>query len=150
MSLADMYWKRFLKATGRDPEEKCAGDMNFEAHGFVCDELVSLVLAGKKTAIFTSFATYAVDNEPLPVSGELYIVFDRAEKPCCIIETTAVSVVPFNEVTGEMAAMEGEDGNIEEWREKHKEYLEEEGSIVGFEFTSDLKLVFQTFHVLYR
>ncbi|HAH63035.1 MAG TPA: ASCH domain-containing protein [Treponema sp.] len=149
MSKADVYWYRFLEATGRDREEKCAGDMTFEAHGFVGDELLSLVLTGKKTALFTSYATYAEDNEPLPATGELYVVLDRAETPRCIIETTGVTIVPFDEVTWEMAQLEGEDENLEAWRGKHKEYLEDEGAVVGFDFSPGIKLVFQTFRVVY-
>ena len=33
---------------------------------------------------------------------------------------------------------------------KQKEYLEDEGAIVGFEFTPDIKLIFQTFRVVYK
>ena len=150
MALADVYWYHFIKATGRSEDEKCAGDMNFEAPGFQNDELLALVLAGKKTAIFTSYATYAEDNEPLPVSGELYVVLDRSGTPRCIIETESVQILPFSEVTWDMAQLEGEDENLELWREKHQEYLEDEGAVVGFEFTPDMKLVFQTFRVIYK
>ena len=44
----DQYWDEFLRKTGRSPEDKCAGDLKFEAKGFVADELVSLVLGKKK------------------------------------------------------------------------------------------------------
>ena len=150
MTELDEYWYTFLKETGRDQEDKCAGDLNFEAKGFVGDELMALVIAGKKTAFFTSWATYAMDQEPLPISGELYIVVDRAEKPQCVIEIDSVAVLPFNEITWEMAKQEGEDQNLGEWKEKKQEYLEDEGAILGFEFTPDIKLVFQTFKVVYR
>ena len=86
MTELDEYWEKFLKETGRDADERCAGDLNFEAKGFVGDELVALVISGKKTAFFSSYATFAIDGEPLPVSGELYIVVDRANNPCCVIE----------------------------------------------------------------
>ncbi|MCR5062203.1 MAG: ASCH domain-containing protein [Treponema sp.] len=150
MTEADEFWNEFLKATGRDEEERCAGDLNFEAKGFVADEMIALVLSGKKTAFFTSWSTYAIDQEPVPVSGELYLVLDRNEKPVCVIETQSVQVIPFNEVTWEMAKLEGEDESLEVWREKKQEYLEEEGDIMGFEFTPDIKLVFQTFNVVYK
>ena len=88
--------------------------------------------------------------EPLPVSGELYIVVDRANKPQCVIELESVKIVPFNEVTWEMAKQEGEDENLGAWKERQQENLEDEGALVGFEFTPDIKLVFQTFKVVYR
>lgn len=150
MTEIDEYWNRFIKETGRSEDDRCSGDINFEAQGFVGDELITLVLAGKKTAFFSSWATYSIDQEPLPVSGELYVVLDRADNPRCVIETESVNIVPFNEVTWEMAQKEGEDSNIEEWRERKREYLEDEGAILGFEFSPDIKLVYQTFKVVYK
>ncbi|MCR5189285.1 MAG: ASCH domain-containing protein [Treponema sp.] len=150
MTLADEYWNKFIKDTGRSPEDRCAGDLCFEAKGFVGDELVSLVLSEKKTAFFTPWATYTIDQEPLPVSGELYLVFDRSNTPRCVIEIQSVNVIPFDEVTWSMAQQEGEDQDLESWRDKKREYLEEEGHIVGFDYTPDIKLVFQTFKVIYR
>lgn len=146
----DLYWEKFLQETGRDPEDKCAGDLTFEAKGFIGDEMVSLVLNGQKTAFFSSFATFQIDGEPLPVSGELYTVLDRNGDPACVIEMTDVNIIPFNDVTWGMAQKEGEDENLEQWRLKKQENLEDEGAILGFEFTPDMKLVFQVFRVVYR
>jgi len=150
MTPIDEYWEQFIKDTNRSEDDKCAGDLTFEAKGFVGDEMISLVLSGKKTAFFSSWATYSIDQEPLPVSGELYVVLDRAENPRCVIETESVNIIPFNEVTWGMAVKEGEDENLEQWREKKQEYLEDEGAILGFDFTPDIKLVFQTFKVVYQ
>lgn len=150
MDYLDEYWNKFLTETGRSLDERCAGDMHFEAKGFVGDELISLVLSGQKTALFLSFATFAIDQEPLPVSEELYIILDRADNPVCVIETESVNIIPFNEVTWGMAQKEGEDENLESWREKKREYLEDEGAILGFEFSMDIKLVYQTFKVVYK
>lgn len=150
MTELDEYWEKFLKDTNRDPDDRCAGDLQFEAKGFVGDELLALVMAGKKTALFSSFATFSIDGEPLPVSGELYLVLDRSGNPRCVIEMDTVQIIPFNEVTWEMAQKEGEDDSMQDWREKQQEYLEEEGSILGFDFTPDLKLVYQTFKIVYR
>lgn len=150
MTDVDEFWYRFIENTGRSPDDRCAGDLNFEAKGFVGDEMITLVLTGRKTAFFTSWATYAIDQEPLPISGELYVVLDRNNKPRCVIETESVAVIPFNEVTWEMAAKEGEDENLGAWKEKKQEYLEDEGAILGFEFSPDIKLVYQTFKLIYK
>lgn len=150
MTYADEYWFNFLKETNRDEQTVCSGDINFESKGFVNDSQVSLILGGEKTAIFSTLASYAIDNEVLPVSGELYMVFDRDNNPRAVIEIQSVNIVPFNEVTWEMAKKEGEDNNLEEWKSKQTEYLKEEADILGFDFCNDLKLVFQTFNVVYK
>jgi len=48
----DEYWNKFIKETGRSEEDRCSGDLNFEAKGFVGDELITLVLTERKTAFF--------------------------------------------------------------------------------------------------
>ena len=53
MTIADEYWNKFLKETGRTPEDRCAGDLCFEANGFVGDELVSLVLRKENCFFYT-------------------------------------------------------------------------------------------------
>lgn len=150
LSIADEYWQNFLKDTGRDPEMRCSGDLCFDAEGIQNDEKLVLITTGKKTATFSTLASFSIDGEPLPVSGEIYMVFDRSGTPRCIIEVDSVNIVPFNEVTWGMAQQEGEDSSLEEWREKEQEYLEYEGQVVGFQFTPDIKLVFQTFNVIYK
>lgn len=146
----DEYWNKFLSDTGRSPEDRCSGDLTFEAKGFAGDQMISLILNNQKTAFFSSFATFQIDGEPLPVSGELYTILDRNNNPACIIEITDVNIIPYNEVTWGMAQKEGEDENLEQWRERKQEILEDEGAILGFEFYPDIKLVFQVFKVIYR
>ena len=150
MTPLDEYWHTFLERTGRDSDTVCSGDLNFESKGMSNDSQIAMIAAGKKTAIFSSFPSFSIDGEPLPVSGELYLVLDRAGNPRCVIELDSVNIVPFNEVTWEMAQQEGEDENLEGWREKYREYLEDEGAVVGFDFSPDIRLVFQTFHVVYN
>ena len=108
------------------------------------------MLAGQKTAIFSTLATFTIDGEPLPVSGELYILVDNQNKPLCVLEIESVNIIPFNEVTWEMAQKEGECATFGEWKEKMQEYIEDEGHVLGFDYSPDIKLVFQTFKVLYK
>lgn len=144
------YWNKFLKETKRDPNEKASGEINFEAKGFLADQLSVLLMSGVKTAFFSSLPSFLIDNLPLPIAGELYIVLDRAENPICVIEITNVEILPFSQVTWEMAKKEGEDQNLDLWKEKEIEYLQTEGDILGFDFSQDLKLVFQEFKVIYK
>lgn len=150
LSVADAFWQKFIKETGQDPDIGCAGDLTFESKGFTNDAQVTNILTGKRTAIFSSFASYSVDGEPLPVSGEYYLVFDRGNNPRAVIEIESVNVIPFCDVTWSMAQKEGEDENLDEWRTRQQENLEEEGDIVGFKFTPDMKIIFQTFSVVYK
>lgn len=150
MTELDEYWNNFLEKTNRDKEEKCAGDLFFEGKNFINAELNSIVLAGQKTAFFTTLATFTIDGEPLPVSGELYILVDNQNKPLCVLEMESVNIIPFNEVTWDMAQKECECSTFGEWKEKMQEYIEDEGHVLGFDYSEDIKLVFQTFKVIYK
>lgn len=150
MSMADIYWNKFLKASGRDQNESYSGELCFENKNFTGDEQIALVLAGKKTASFSPFPAYAINREPLPVAGELYVVDDRNDNPRCIIELTDVSVIPFDEITWEMAQREGEDENIESWRDKQRDYIRDEADICGFEFSEKTNIVCEQFRVIWR
>ena len=123
LSQADEYWAEFIKNTGRSEDERCAGDLDFESGGIKNDAQVAMILAGKKNAFFSTFASYNIDGEPLPVTGELYLLFDRGRTPRAVLELEKVIVIPFNEVPWSLASLEGEDASLEEWREKEKEYL---------------------------
>ena len=150
MTELDEYWANFLKNTNRDLEDKCSGDLCFEGKGFVQSQINSIVLAGQKQAFFTTLVTFTIDDEPLPISGELYILVDNQNKPLCVLEIESVNIIPFNEVTFEMVKKEGECATMGEWKEKMQEYIEDEAHVLGFEYAPDIKLVYQTFKVIYK
>ena len=81
------------------------------------------MLAGTKTATAASVWDHEFDGEPLPEPGEYSIVFDGAGVPRAVIETTAVNVVPFHQVTAAHAFREGEgDRSLAAWRDIHERF----------------------------
>ena len=68
----------------------------------------------------------------------------------CIIQTTKVDILPYNQVTWEMAAKEGEDDSLESWRANHDDFFEFDADIMGYEFTPEMPVVFEEFKVLYK
>lgn len=144
------FWQKTKAALKLQDDESFAGDLGFEARGFAGTEKIAALLAGKKRAAFSTCAVYAIDNEILPVSGEYYIVKDAEEEAVCAIQIQRVEILPFNEVPWSLAALEGEDENLQEWRERTREALEEEAEIIGYEFRDDIKLVFMEFEIVMR
>ncbi len=151
MTEIEEYWEKFLAESGQNKDEVgFSGELMFENGGNTGDEQLALVLGGEKTAAFSPFPAYAINGEPLPVAGEIYIVEDRNGSPRCIIEITSVNVIPFKDVTWEMAQKEGEDTCLEDWKAKESEFLQDEADLCGFEFNDETKLVFEIFRVIYR
>lgn len=87
------------------------------------DKLLVLVIAGIKTGTASSLWDYQAEGEPLPHVGQLNIILDGVGAPCAIMETIAVDIVPFNEVSAEHAFAEGEgDRSLEYWRQVHEDF----------------------------
>ncbi len=112
------------------------------------DELLRLVLDGAKTATASSQADYVQEGEDLPVPGMLGIVLDGVGHPRALVSTTEVRVVPFDQVDADHARDEGEgDRSLENWRAVHERFFAEHAD-GGFQ--SDMPVVLERFHVLYR
>lgn len=111
------------------------------------DELLALVLEGRKTATATALRDFEAADEELPSSGTLSIIVDGAGVPRALIATTEVRMVPFGEVDADHARAEGErDLTLESWREIHRNFFAESG---GAPVTEDLPVVLERFEVLY-
>lgn len=91
-------WELFIKKNDiaeTDYEEFAFGDDS--------DLLAHLVKIGEKTATASAYPLYELEDEPLPKVGSYSVVLDSKDNAVCIIQTTKVSVVPFNEISKEHA-----------------------------------------------
>lgn len=87
------------------------------------DELLALVLEGTKTATASSLWDHQQTGEPVAEVGLWNIILDGQGRPRALLETTAVHVVPFDEVTEAHAHAEGEgDRTLASWRDVHERY----------------------------
>jgi len=116
----------------------------------LADELLRLVLSGVKTATASLLWEYEDAEEPVPAKGDLSIILDGAGEPRALIRTTAVDVVPFDEVPDEHAFLEGEDDRtLATWRAEHERFwvrnLPE-----GRRLASSTLVVCERFEVIYR
>lgn len=147
---ANQFWGKYLKDKKINSQDAVfSGEMVFENSSVTGIEQASLVLNGKKTCCFSAFDSFEINFEPLPAIGEVYIVEKSNGEPFCIIEIDDVRVLPFREVSWEMAKQEGEDATLDDWRDKQSEYMEEEAALCGFEWTDESRVVFEHFHVIY-
>jgi uncharacterized protein YhfF/GNAT superfamily N-acetyltransferase len=109
-----------------------------------------LVRAGRKRATAPSLWGLQHRGEPLPQPGELHVVTDWHDVAQCVIRTTRVNVVPFNEVTADHAAAEGEgDCTLDAWRTTHRGYYRRELASFGVEPRDDMPVVCEDFDCVY-
>ena len=111
-------WELFVKKNDiaeTDYEEFAFGDDS--------DLLAYLVKIGEKTATASAYPLYELEDEPLPKVGSYSVVLDSKDNAVCIIQTTKVSVVPFNEISKEHAYKEGEgDKSLDYWKRVYPWY----------------------------
>ena len=150
MDTIQAFWKRFLKAENKPENTTYVSCFHFELTERLANELLALVLKGQKKATASSLRAYEIENEPLPKVGEFSIVTGFNGIPRCVIQTEAVSIIPFNEITYEICKREGEDDNLESWQEGHRRFFKTEGKKLGYDFTEDLLVVFEDFKVVYQ
>lgn len=146
----DIFWRDFLMKTGRCETIKYLDVFHFELIEKWANELLQLVLIGQKRATASSLWRYEIEGERVPKVGDLSIVTDWEGVPRCVIETIAVTIVPFSNITYDICKREGEDDILESWREGHIKFFKEEGKKLGYEFRNGMPVIFEDFEVVYQ
>ena len=145
------FWHDFANANDLPDEVGLYESFFFGDSEEMAKELADLVLQGTKRATAAALWAYEAEGQRLPQPGDLSIVTDWSGQPLCVIETHAVEVVPFGDVTAEFAATEGEgDGSLAFWRRAHQEFFSRECAAAGKTFTESMLVVCERFAVRYR
>lgn len=145
------FWQAYVSSAPGVDDSRFYEAFHFADSEALADSLSELVLSGTKRATASAFWTFEALGKRAPVPGDLSIVTNWAGVPQCVIETVAVDLVPFNEVTAEFAATEGEgDGSFRYWREAHEQFFLRECAEHGRLFTEDMLLACERFDVVFR
>ncbi|MEJ0054024.1 MAG: ASCH domain-containing protein [bacterium] len=106
----------------------------------MADELLGLVLSGKKTATAWA-ASQGIKGTEV---GKREVIKDGAGRERVIIETTEIVPRPFSEVDASFARDEGEgDLSLAYWRQAHKRYFTREGT-----YADDMEVYCQRFRIV--
>lgn len=98
-------------------------------------ELGELVLSGNKIATASLAAVNEIKPEEAPIPNGYSIVTDFQGEPMCVIQTTEIRHVPFNEVDAQFASDEGEgDQTLDYWHDVHWNYFTREAAELGIDF----------------
>lgn len=143
--LAD-FWARAhaycLELLPANPPEPWAfGDQD------LADELLDLVLEGKKTATCSYRGAYAPDGADLPQAGQIDVVLDGAGRPRAVLRITRVEETTFGRVDEVFAVAEGEgDRTLIHWRRVHTDFFK---TTYGITADEQFPLVCEWFELLY-
>ena len=145
--LITAYWADFCDANNLPTDTTHTAEQF--GHQGIADELAQLIINGKKTATCSAHKLYEVDGDNVPEAGLYTIVLNSQEHPVCIIRTTDVQLIKMNEVTEDLAKLEGEgDLSLSYWYDGHLRYFTAEFREYGRKFTDEELLVFERFELL--
>jgi uncharacterized protein YhfF len=145
------FWDDFHAAIGGDALALFYEAFHFDDNEPSANELAQLVLAGTKRATACLLWSFEAQDRLPPKPGALSVVTNWHGKPLCVIETSSVAIVPFEEVSEDFAATEGEgDGSLRYWREAHWAYFGRECKRIGRAPSPGMPIACERFEVIYR
>ena len=113
-------------------------------------ELCDLVFQGKKIGTASLVWEYEDKSEDVPVLHGYSVVTDFYGNPKCVVQTTEIRVLPFNEVDADFAASEGEgDLSLDYWRGVHWDYFSRRCAAIGREPSFEMPVNCERFKLLY-
>ena len=80
------------------------------------ESLLALIRSGQKRAGTSLLWTMEEEKDTVPQVGDIALVVNHLNQPALICRNTQVDIVPYNQVTAQYAAIEGEgDGSLAYW-----------------------------------
>jgi len=149
MSKIDAFFERFKLMTNNQHatfKDAFFFDLTKDSASFLLD----LVLKGQKRATASSLYAYQIEKEELPKIGEYSIVTDFDGHPYAVIQTKAITILPYKDMTYDICMREGEDDTLSSWQQSHQHFFTEEGKLLGYTFSEDMLVVFEDFEVVYQ
>ena len=102
------------------------------------DNLIKLVLEGKKTATTSNY-----DENDLPVIGKKSMILYSNGKPACIIKTVDYKILKFKDIDESLSSLEGE-GSFADWKQNHERIFKSYNPA----FNDDTLVVFEKFKLI--
>ena len=147
------YWQKFLSTLPVDSpyHSKTYSEGGYGDSPELMNELIQLVLEGKKTATCGALWEWEAEGNPIPKVGDVWVEPDGNGNPVCITETVEVTIRKYSEVGADFAHAEGEgDLSLEYWRKAHKNFFSRVLPKIGKEFSEEMPLVCERFKVIFK
>jgi uncharacterized protein YhfF len=145
-------WEAYLRSIGEDPVRtyKTYSAWHFCNNEQDANELAALVRQGRKRATASSQWSCEQEGQPLPKPGDLSLILDWEGQAQCVIRTTRVDILPFEEVSEEFAWTEGEgDRSLDYWRKGHWRFFSMELRTFGREPEPRMPIVCERFDIVF-
>lgn len=145
------FWQRYCQEENLDWQKTSYQAWAFGDSPVMAEELLALVLSGQKTGTSSAYQAYEDGDEPLPQVTDLRIILNGQGQPVCLIQTTSVEILPFNQVSEIQAFKEGEgDRTLSYWQTVHQKFWEREFQGSTLTFKPEMLIVYEEFKVIFQ
>ncbi len=143
------FWHVYCSVSGTDPA-LAYQVWHFGNSAKMARDLAELVVARKKTATASLAAANALRPNETPLLDGFSVVTDIDHEPICIVQTTEIRHLPFEEIDAQFAFDEGEgDLSYEYWLDVHWNYFTNEAHELGLEFNERSLICCERFRCLF-
>ncbi|MBB5690406.1 uncharacterized protein YhfF [Roseomonas alkaliterrae] len=144
----DAFHAAFHAATGvADPDYDV---VMFGGGPPLADELLALVLAGRKRATAMLERDVTVKGEPAPRIGGHVVVVDGQARPRAVFRTVEVRHGPLDSVDDAFAWDEGEgDRTRAGWLDAHRRHFAQQAAREGFAMHDGIAVIFERFTLVW-
>lgn len=143
------FWHDFIL---RNPEYKnyCIPKVDHFCNDKINTDLCAeLVKKGIKKASCGLKLFYEMDKDFFPKVNQLSIIVNWDKEPICVVKTNKIYFQKFKDIDAEWAKSEGEgDQTLEQWRETHKQYFQNQLTEMGLVFTEEVELICEKFALI--
>ena len=145
------FWEAYCRS---NPQAALAGPEytveHFGDSARLADELLAIVLTGRKRATAELVADFVARGDQVPRIGSHWIACDSTGAPRIIIRSVELRVGQFTSADAAFAADEGEDdGSLASWQKEHRIYWKRVSAARGAEWTEDDDIIFERFAVVW-
>lgn len=126
-------------------------ESSFAGNPAITDDLVQLVIKGKKIAGSSLVRDFQTVGDPLPKVGNFWIALDKNEEPKCILKTVRIEINKFKNITDEIAKAEGEgDCTVKYWKQVHQDIYTPFLEHWGIEDLNEAEVITEFYEVVYK
>ena len=148
----EAFWIAFLESPSapNDANERFYESFRIGLADEDAETGAELILSKQKTTTSSLLWEYESSGKALPPLGNLSVVENGRRAPVCIVQTTWIEAIRFDDVDAQFAFEYGEgDRTLEGWRKMFWSYYSNACKALGREMSPDTPLVCERFLVIF-
>jgi uncharacterized protein YhfF len=150
--LEQAFWNDYLaRLPSRRRPKKAFVEASFAGGRKITDKLIRLYRAGKKTAGSGLVKDYKTAGDPLPKTGNYWIILDSRERPQFLVRTVRTEINPFGRIPKSVARAEGEgDLSVAYWKRAHGRFFLPSLSKWGISSLDEAEVITEHFKIVHQ